>query len=142
MLFLVILVIALGWAGFFWSWGRDRFVSNAGLGYPPNPFAPAPVSALAPPRTAAMARRRRREVLGALGLLALLTFLIARSWAPMWVINVPVVLAFAGYGWAVYSIERGPREVNEPIAARLRLQPVLDSAGPRHQPGPGQQTQR
>lgn len=141
MLFLVVLVIALGWAGWFWSWGRDRFVSNAGLGLPPNPYAPLPVSALAPPRNAAMARRRRREVLGTLGLLALLTLLVARVWSPAWVVNVPVVLAFAGYACAVYSIERAPHNVREPVDARMGVQPVLDSTGPRNQPAPGPQPQ-
>ena len=142
MLFLVILVIVLGWAGWFWSWGRDRFVSNAGLSLPPSPLAPRPRSALAPPRTAVMARRRRREVLGALALAALLTFLIARAWSPMWTLHVLVDIALLGYAWAVYTLERGPiqprRSVTTPLqtSPKMRLQPVLDSEAVRAAPGP------
>jgi hypothetical protein len=136
MLFLVVLVIALGWAGWFWSWGRDRFVSNSGLGLPPDPFMARAPSAFAPPRTPAMARRHRREVLGALGLCALLTVMLARTWSPMWSLHVMTDLALVVYAWAVYSLER-PRLGNEPgPVARRRLQPVLDGVGPRHQPGP------
>lgn len=136
MLFLVILVIALGWAGWFWSWGRDRYVSNTGVGLPPNPFAPRSPSALAPPRTPQMARRRRREVLGVLALVALLTFLLARAWSLMWTVQVLADVAFLAYGWAVLTLER-PRLSNDSGAvARPSLQPVLDGMGPRHQPGP------
>lgn len=83
-----------------------------------------------------MARRRRREVLGALGLCALLTFLLARLWPLMWSVHVMTDLALVVYAWAVYSLER-PRLGSElGPAARRRLQPVLDGAGTRHQPGP------
>lgn len=142
MLFLVVLIIALGWAGWFWSWGRDRFMSNSGLGGLPDPFAARAPSVLAPPRTAAMARRRRREVLGALGLCALLTFLLARSWSPMWTLHLAIDVALLAYGWAVYSLERPAAAVTafgeRPMAParRSRLQPVLDGAVERDQPGP------
>jgi hypothetical protein len=136
MLFIVVLVIALGWAGWFWSWGRDRFVSNSGLSLAPNPFAPRPVSPLSPPRTAAMARRRRREVLGALALLALMTLLIARVWTPFWTVQILIDVALVTYGWAVLNLERPPQGQPSRTVARPRLQPVLDGAGPRHQPGP------
>ena len=136
MLFLVVLVIALGWAGWFWSWGRDRFVSNSGLGLPPSPFAPRPISPLSPPRTAAMARRRRREVLGALCLMALMSFLIARAWTPFWTVQLLIDLALLTYGWAVLTIERPQPGEESRTVTRPRLQPVLDGAGPRNQPGP------
>lgn len=89
-----------------------------------------------------MARRRRREVLGALGLLALLTFLLARAWSPMWTIHVVADIALLAYGWAVLNLERGPLPQRgadtAPFSPRTRLAPVLDGAGPRHQPGPRQ----
>lgn len=144
MLYLVILVIALGWAGWFWSWGRDRFVSNTGLGLPPSPLAPRPPSALAPPRNATMARRRRREVLGALALAALLSFLLARAWSPVWAMHLLIDVALAGYSWAVYRIECGPVPERPSFSLQSgapmgRLQPVLDGGGPRAQPGPRRQ---
>jgi len=137
MLFLVILMIALGWAGWLWSWGRGRYVSNAGLGLPGNPLAPRPMTALSLPRTANMARRRRREVLGALALLVLLTFLLARAWSFLWTLQVVADVSFLAYGWAVLSIER-PSAVSREERAVLRssLQPVLDLRRDRVQPGP------
>ena len=137
MLFLVILVIVLGWAGWFWSWGRDRYVSNAGPGLPSNPLAPRPMTALSPPRTATMARRRRREVLGALALLAVLTFLLARAWSVLWPLQLVIDGTFLAYGWAVLSIERVGNPVREQRAAlRQSLQPVLDVRRDRVHPGP------
>lgn len=137
MLFVVILVIALGWAGWFWSWGRNRYVSNAGLGLLPNPLAPRPMTALSPPRTATMARRRRREVLGALALLVMLTFLLARAWSLLWTLQVLVDVSFLAYGWAVLSIERpGTDSRDERAVMRPSLQPVLDTRRHRVQPGP------
>ena len=61
MLFLTVLVIALGWAGWFWAWGRDRYVSGSNLGLPPNPFAAAPTSPWSAPNNRAGARLRRRQ---------------------------------------------------------------------------------
>ncbi len=137
MLYFVVLVIALGWAGWFWSWSRDRFLSNSGLGLPPSPLAPRPPSAFAPPRNAAMARRRRREVLGALALAALLTFLVARAWSPMWLMHVLIDFALLGYGWAVLNFERGPRPARADTGfMRPRLQPVMDVGAHRVVPGP------
>ena len=147
MLFLVILIIALGWAGWFWSWGRDRMLSNNGLGIVPNPFAPRPVSPLSAPRTASMARRRRREVLGALALAALVSFLLARAWSLLWTLHVLVDLALIAYAAAVYALERanveplGSRISMVPAVARAaqvrhRLQPVLDSSESTNRPGP------
>ena len=141
MLLLVILIIALGWAGWFWSWGRDRYVSNSGVGLPPSPLATrpmtAPMTVLSPPRTATMAKRRRREVLGALATLALLTFLLARGWSILWPLQLAVDLSFLAYGWAVLSIER-PAALSAEGRALVRpsLQPVLDVQRDRVQPGP------
>jgi len=143
MLFLVVLVIALGWAAWFWSWGRDRLVSNPGLGLPTDLFAKDPPSAFGPPRTAAMARRRRREVLGALGLCVLLSLLLARSWSPMWSVHLLADGALAAYAWAVYSLERptplidhDDEVVDLEAATRLARGPLPDGETPRHQPGP------
>ena len=133
MLFLAVLIIALGWAGLFWSWGRGRFVSNSGFDLHSNLFAPRSTSPLAPPRTAVMARRRRREVLGALGLMALITLLVARAWTPFWTVQVLVDLALLVYGWAVLTLER-PRLGQE--SAMVAPQPVLSGSRSRHHPGP------
>jgi hypothetical protein len=136
MLFLVVLIIALGWAGLFWSWGRGRFVSNSGFDLHSNPFAPRSTSPLAPPRTAVMARRRRREVLGALGLMALITLLVARAWTPFWTMQVLVDLALLVYGWAVLTLERPRLGQESGMVTRPRPQPVLSGSRSRHQPGP------
>jgi hypothetical protein len=147
MLFLVVLIIALGWAGWFWSWGRDRFVSNNGLGLSPNPFAPRPASPLSAPRTASMARRRRREVLGALALAALLSFLLARAWSLLWTVHIAVDLALIAYAAAVFMHERPSVQsldtnssvsplATRAIEVRRRLHPVLDPSVSANRPGP------
>lgn len=89
-----------------------------------------------------MARRRRREVLGALGLFVLLTFLLARAWSPMWSVQIIADVALIAYGWAVYALER-PSSVADagerllPALSRVSLlQPVIDGGAQPQQPGP------
>jgi len=142
MLFLVILVIALGWAGWAWAWGRDRYISGAGIGLPTSPISGRHPSALGAPRTPGMARKRRREVLFALAFAALLTLLLARAWSAMWVLHLLVDVALIAYGWAVYTLEsaagtHGAARASGPLlrAPRLSLQPIVDE-GTSFQPGP------
>ncbi len=131
MTFLVFLLIALGWVGWLWAWGRDRMVGGGG----PNLHMPSlqagPRGPLAPPRTAAMAHRRRREVLAALALLALSTFVLARAWSPLWAVHLLVDVALVAYLWAVCSIERP-----DLLQARPSFGPVVEPAAPRATPGP------
>ena len=142
MLFLVILVIALGWAGWAWAWGRDRYISGAGMGLPVSPISGRPPSALGAPRTPGMARKRRREVLAALVVAALLTLLLARAWSVIWALHLLVDIALITYGWAVYTLESGagPRAAAKPTGPllrtpRLSLQPIVDERT-SFQPGP------
>lgn len=141
MLFLVILVIAIGWAGWFWAWGRDRYVSGSGVGLSVGALLPRNSSALAAPRNATMARKRRREVLAALAVLAILTFLLARSWSALWAIHLVVDIGLVVYAWAVYSIENGPARAlsltSSPLMTnpRMAFQPILDDSL-NAQPGP------
>ena len=147
MLFLVVLIIALGWAGWIWAWGRDRFMSNRGFGIAPGPLSGRSASAFGAPRTASMARKRRREVLVALGVSAVLTLLLARGWSALWILHIAIDLALIAYGWAVYNIEQGHpasgRSDGPPsvlrTSPRLSLQPVLedgfiDAPGPLREP--------
>ena len=129
MLFLVVLVIALGWAGWIWAWGRDRYTASGGLGLPPSPFAVAPASRLSSPRDSAGARMRRRQVLGSAGVGLLLAFLIARAWSPMWVPTIGIAAFLGWYGLAVYRIETG----NTGPAVKTiqqRFGPVIDDQAP------------
>lgn len=144
MLFLTVLVIALGWAGWLWAWGRDRYVSGSSLGVP-NPFAHAPVSRLAAPHDQVGARQRRREVLGTLVVTTLLSFLIARAWAPMWVVAAMSFFALLGYGWAFYQLENGG--AGTAIGSlQQRFGPVPETGpapeiGPAPEAGPARQLQ-
>ncbi len=142
MLFLVILVIALGWAGWVWAWSRDRFISGSGIGLPGGALSGRPPSALAAPRTPTMARKRRREVLAALVVAALFTLLLARSWSVLWAVHLLVDVALIAYGWAVFTLESNgaPRNVPQqsgPLlrTPRLSLQPIVDERT-SFQPGP------
>ncbi len=137
MLFFVILIIALGWAGWFWAWGRDRYVSQSGLGLPPSPFGPQPHGPLGTPRTLGRARRRRREVLAALVTGIVLSYLIARSWSPMWVATLGLIIATGLYGRAVYLLENPEtRGRGELATLRSRLAPVVDDERAMSRPGP------
>lgn len=130
MTFLVFLLIALGWVGWLWAWGRDRMLGGGPSLHMPS-LQTGPRGPLAPPRTAAMARRRRREVLAALGLLVVSTFVLARAWSAMWAVHVLVDVAFLAYLWAVCSIERP-----DLLQSRPSFGPVVDHAPARPAPGP------
>lgn len=132
MLFFVVLAIGLGWAGWVWAWGRDRYVSQSGLGYAPNPFAAPAPSFLGSPLTNADARRRRREVLAGLGSLWIVSFLIARAWGPMWVVTVAITIAAIAYAIAVYRLEAP--EASQPISFQQRFAPVPDPSVTRLSP--------
>ena len=133
MTFLVVLVIALAWVGAAFAWSRERFLASnsAGIGVSPFMSRARPPGPLAPPRTASMARRRRREVLATLALLALTTFVLAQAWSVMWAAHILVDAALIAYGWAVMAIERP-----DAVPARPRLEPVVQ-ANREDQPRPG-----
>ena len=134
VLFFVVLVIALGWAGWLWAWGRDRYVSGD-LGLPPNPFAAAPTSRLAAPNTQSKARQRRREVLGTLAVVTLLSILLARAWSLMYVIAFASLCASLSYAWAVYRLEvDGTGPTIESM--QRRFGPVVETEGPAPSPSP------
>lgn len=104
MLFLAVLVIALGWAGWIWAWGRDRFLSNRGFGPVSGTLGGRPSSAFSTPRTMSMARKRRRDVLIALAIAALLTLLLARAWSVLWIAHLLIDAAIVVYGLAVRAV--------------------------------------
>lgn len=131
MTFLVFLLIALGWVGWLWAWGRDRMIGGGSPSLHMPSLQAGPRGPLAPPRTAAMAHRRRREVLAALGLLVLSTFVLARAWSPMWALHLLVDVAFVAYLWAVCSIERP-----DLLRSRPSFGPVVEADVPRPIPGP------
>ncbi len=137
MLFLVVLLIALGWAGWLWAWGRDRYVSGSSLGLPPNPFAAAPTSRLAAPNDRIGARRRRREILGTLAVVALISLVLARAWTPMWAVTAVSVVALLSYGWAVYRLEAGgARPAMDSLQQRFGPVPEADSPQRTQRPAP------
>ena len=129
MLFFIVVVIALGWAGWLWSWGRDRYVSTPGLGLPPNPFGPTPTSRFGAPQSRSHARRRRREVLGSLVVGVLISFLLSQAWALLWAVTVVGAFLLGWYAVAVYQLENGG---DRSIGASFqdRFGPVLDDADP------------
>ena len=138
MTFIVVLVIALAWIGALWTWTRDRVLVGGRDQLSPLPFGAPPRSAsgpLAAPRTAAMARRRRREVLTGLALLAVTTFVLARAWSSLWALHLLVDAALLTYGYAVLAIERP-----DVVDARPRLGPVLADPPP-HTQVPGTRAQ-
>jgi hypothetical protein len=74
-----------------------------------------------PPRTAAEARRRRRDVLIGLGGLAVLTLLLALTvGGVLWVLHLLVDIALVGFGWLVHEHETRSRE----RAEKVRTLPV------------------
>ena len=126
MLFLVVILIALGWAGWLWAWGRDRYVAGD-LGLPPNPFISPPASRLAAPNSWSGARQRRREVLGTLALCCVLGAVLAQAWSPMWVFTVASLGLLLWYGWAVYRLEVGGTDAaRESIQKRFAPVPESD----------------
>ncbi len=133
MLFLAILVLALGWAGWLWAWGRDRVAANHG-------FAPIPLGGRssgrwAMPRSAAMSRTRRRDVLVGLCIAAMVSFVFARSWSMLWVAHGLIDVLLLCYGIAVVSIEQRSMQSPRPAvgavspllaAPRMSLQPIVE----------------
>jgi hypothetical protein len=78
-----------------------------------------------------MARRRRREVLGALALAAVTTLLLARAWSAFWALHLLVDVALLAYAYAVCQIERP-----DLLSSRPSFGPVVESEAPRATPGP------
>jgi len=130
MLFLVVLVIALGWAGWFWAWGRDRYTAGTSMGLPPSPFNAPPASSLGPPRNAVSARRRRREVLGTVSAGVLVSFLLSLAWTPMWFLTLSLFAFLCWYALAVYRLENGT-ETSTVRSLQNRFGPVLDEDASR-----------
>ncbi len=128
---LLFILIALGWAGVLWAWARERVATGslaAGSSFP-SLAGPRPDGPLAPPRNARMARRRRREVLATLAVLALSTFVLARAWSALWMLHLLVDASLIAFLWAVVTLERPE------LGSRPRLGPVVDVVPPRR-PGP------
>lgn len=134
MTLVIVVFIALGWAGWFWAWGRDRYRSGnglgVGLGAPLGSVVPAPPRGasglLAAPRTAASARRRRREVLAALASASVLSFWIASKWSPFSAVTVILVMAFGLFAWATYQLEAPTNASGAPAPRRSPFMPVID----------------
>ena len=130
---LIVILIVLGWAGVLFAWTRDRLAGAADrrpLGMSQTMVRPD--GPLAPPRSARMARRRRREVLAALALAVLCSFILARAWSALWVVHLLLDGLLIAYLWAVVSLERPGL-----IPARPTLAPVPHpDAAERQPPGP------
>lgn len=130
MLFLAILVLALGWAGWLWAWGRDRVASNYGLSS--RAIGSVSHSRWATPRSASDARTRRRDVVVGLLVGALVSFVLAKSWSALWVLHGAFDIGLVSYGFAVLRLEqRLPSPIGAPAsplltAPRMTLQPLLD----------------
>lgn len=125
MLFLAILILALGWAGWLWAWGRDRVATNHGFAL--SPLGGRSGGRWAMPRSAAMARTRRRDVLVGLFVAAMVSFVFARSWSVLWVAHGLIDVMLLGYAVAVLSVEQ--RSVHRSRPAVGRVSPLL--AAPR-----------
>lgn len=124
MLFLAILVLALGWAGWVWAWARDRASSSYGLAIP---FGARPTSRWGMPQSPAMARTRRRDVLIVLAGVAIVTFVCARSWSLLWALHGLADIAFVAYAVAAFGVEQRARPKGPLLASpRLSLQPIVD----------------
>lgn len=115
MLFLVIGIIALGWAAFAFSWSRERRNEKSRYGLPPSPYI-TNSGPLAPPRTAAMAQMRRQQVLAALIVAAVLTYFLTRLWSIMWGLHILVDIALVAYGIALYMRSLNPQVFNQPAS--------------------------
>lgn len=131
MLFLAILILALGWAGWLWAWGRDRVAANHG--FAPSPLVGRSSGRWAMPRSAAMARTRRRDVLVGLCIAAMVSFVFAQSWSVLWVAHGLVDVMLLGYAIAVLSIEQRSMPRSRPAVGavspllatpRMALQPI------------------
>lgn len=135
MLPIVILIIALGWAGFALTWGRDRMRSNNDFRLPPDPYAVRRSSFIDVPRSEEAARVRRQQVLTGLIIAAILTFLMTRLWSIMWGLHLVVDVALISFAVAWYLRSSGarlvgasssrPRGFNQPVPLA-----ATESAGP------------
>ncbi len=125
MLLLVIVIIALGWAGFAITWGRDRVRSTTGGGLMPDPYATHQSSLFDVPRTEEMARTRRQQVFAGLVVAAVLTYVMTRLWSVMWGVHllVDVALIVFAVAWYLRSANgslsvlgvAGPAGFNQPV---------------------------
>lgn len=139
MIFLIVVFIVLGWAGWVWAWGRDRYqatgvnsltMGTGGFG------TPAP-TALSAPRTARAARRRRRQVLASLVGALVISLLISLSWTPWWFVTILLAATLAVYARAVLQLERPVTGAEQLPPLRARLAPVVDGENRVvRQPGP------
>ena len=121
MLLFVVLIIALGWAAFAVTWGRDRLNSRPSFGIPPSPYDQRSSGPFAAPQTPEMARIRRQQVFAGLVGAALLTVLLAQLWTVMWGLHILVDIALVAFAVAVYArsakLSSAPRSFNEPVVA-------------------------
>jgi hypothetical protein len=77
------------------------------------------------PRTSNEARRRRRDVLVALGGLAVVTLLLALLvGGALWVLHLLVDIALLGYGWLVHEHETRLRERADKVRPLRAQRPV------------------
>lgn len=108
MLFLVIVVIALGWLAFAASWARDRTKATPNLGFIADPYLARKASPFDAPRTEVAARTRRQQVFSFLIVAAVLTFFMTRLWSIMWGLHLlaDVALVVFGAAWFLRSSDR------------------------------------
>ncbi len=66
----------------------------------------------------------------------LLSFLIARSWSPMWVVTMGLFGALIAYGRAVYLFENPEAREGNESPLRARMGPVMDDQRVMSRPGP------
>ncbi len=107
MLPIVILIIALGWAAFAVTWGRDRMRATSEFGLPPDPYATGRSRLFDAPRTEEAAQIRRQQVLAGLGIAAVLTFFMTRLWSIMWGLHILVDIALIAFLAAWYLRSSG-----------------------------------
>lgn len=136
MQFFVVLLIALGWAGWLWAWGRNQLIERNGLGLPPSPLGPPTTSRFGVPQNPTDARQRRRQVLAGLALGLITSVVLARAWAPLWALAVGCAFLLGWFAVAVYQVESGSPE--RPIGQSLaeRFGPVVDDEVPSRSPTP------
>ncbi len=125
MLFLAILVLALGWAGWLWAWGRDRVAAN--YGFSMGAVGRGSGGRWGMPRTSTMAHQRRRDLLFALGGLAVASFVGAQTWSALWLLHGIIDCLFLAYAVAVVGVERSSQST-------LLASPMVMSTAPQISP--------